>query len=128
MKINRVYHHYLNCEEYRTNMWKSVPPAERQPIVDKSASLMIDVSAFKAAMVRAVHEWPNSCEAALTASVINHQAWLGHAGCAINHNAPEELTRLAWRTLTEEQQAMANNAADEAKAIWLEKYLGERNA
>lgn len=128
MKIKRVYHHYLKCEEYRTNMWKSVPPVERQPIVDKSAALMIDVPAFKAAMVRTVHEWPHSCEAALTATVINHQAWLGHAGCAINHNAPEELTRLAWRTLTEEQQALANNAADEAKAIWLEKYLGELNA
>lgn len=89
---------------------------------------MIDVVAFKEAMVRAVHEWPYSCEAALSASVINHQAWLGHAGCAINHDAPEELTRLAWRTLKEEQQALANNAADEAKAIWLEKYLGERNA
>lgn len=97
-------------------------------MIEKSAALMIDVQAFKAAMVRSVHEWPNSCEAALTAKVINHQAWLGHAGCAINHNAPEELTRLAWRTLTEEQQSLANNAADEAKSIWLEKYLGEKNA
>jgi len=128
VKIKRVYHHYLKCEEYSTNMWKSVPAGVRQSLVDLSASLMLDATAFKASMIRAVNEWPYSCEAALTATVINHQAWLGHAGCAINHNAPEELTRLAWRTLTEDQQAIANNAADEAKAVWLEKYLGERNA
>lgn len=128
MKIKRVYHHYLKCEEYQTNMWKSVPANTRQAFIDQSAALMLDAPAFKSAMIRAVNEWPYSCEGALTATVINHQAWLGHAGCAISHNAPEELTRLAWRTLTEDQQAIANNAADEAKAVWLEKYLGERNA
>lgn len=87
-----------------------------------SANLMIDYPAFEASMKRAVDEWPFSCEAALTASVINHQAWIGHAGCAINHNAPEDITRLAWRTLTQEQQYLANMAADNAIAYWKGKY------
>lgn len=91
-------------------------------MVAASAGLMKDPAAFEAAMIRAVNEWPNSCEAALTASVINHQAWIGHAGCAINHNAPEDLTRLGWRTLTQEQQDAANAAADRAIEYWAEKY------
>lgn len=83
---------------------------------------MIDYQSFEDAMKRAVDEWPFSCEAALTASVMNHQAWIGHAGCAINHDAPEDITRLAWRTLTQGQQDLANMAADNAIAYWKGKY------
>lgn len=122
-KIKRVFHHYKLCEEYNTNMWKQVPLESRQFYQDQSSALMIDYKAFESAMKKAVDSWPNSCEAALTASTMNHQAWIGHAGCAINHNAPEDITRLAWRTLTKEQQDLANLAADTAISYWKEKYL-----
>ena len=104
-------------------MWKAVPTEWRQGFQDKSAASMLDCTAFESAMKRAVDEWPFSCEASLTASTMNHQAWIGHAGCAINHNAPEDLTRLAWRTLNQAQQDAANAAADRAIAYWKEKYL-----
>lgn len=100
-----------------------MPIEERQGLQEKSAALMLDCPAFEAAMKRAVDEWTFSCEAALTASTMNHQAWIGHAGCAINHNAPEDITRLAWRTLNQSQQDAANAAADRAIAYWKEKYL-----
>lgn len=103
-------------------MWKQIPIEKRQEAINQSASLMINTSQFLNAMKNVVDNWPYSCEANLTASVINHQAWLGHAGCAFNHDAPEDLTRLAWSTLTKEQQDLANLAADEAKAYWMEKY------
>jgi hypothetical protein len=109
-------------------MWKAVPVEDRQSYVDKSAALMLDCGAFLQAMRKAVDEWPNSCEAALTASTMNHQAWIGHAGCAINHDAPEDLTRLAWRTLTQEQQDKANEAADIAIEYWASKYKERLNA
>ena len=128
MKIKRVYHHYKNCEEYASNMWKQVPIESRQNYQSKSCALMIDCDAFEAAMKRAIDEWPNSCEAALSASTMNHQAWMGHAGCAINHNAPEDITRLAWRTLSEHQQEMANAAADTVIAYWHTQYLEKINA
>ncbi len=122
-KIKRVFHHYKLCEEYKTNMWKQVPIDTRQAYQDKSAELMIDHESFESAMKSAVDNWPYSCEAALTASTMNHQAWMGHAGCAINHDAPEDITRLAWRTLNQYQQDLANAAADRAIAYWKEKYL-----
>ena len=109
-------------------MWKQVPIEDRQDYVDKSAALMLDCEAFENAMKRAVMEWPFSCEAALSASTMNHQAWMGHAGCAINHEAPEDLTRLAWRTLTQAQQDAANAAADRAIAFWRERYLEKISA
>jgi hypothetical protein len=103
-------------------MWKQIPIEKRQEAVNQSAELMINTSQFLNAMKNVVDYWPYSCEANLTASVINHQAWLGHAGCAFNHDAPEDLTRLAWSTLTKEQQDLANLVADEAKAYWVGKY------
>jgi hypothetical protein len=123
LRIKRVFHHYKDCEEFNSQLWKYVPPETRQGYVEKSAALMLDCAAFEKAMNRVIDEWPNSIEAALSASTMNHQAWMGHAGCAINHDAPEDLTRLAWRTLTEEQQALANAAADRSIAHWKEKYV-----
>lgn len=114
----RIYHHYTKCEEYQTNMWLSVPVSERQALIDQSYNLMLDFDGFYNAMKRVITEWKFSCEAAFTASVINHQAWIGHAGCALNHNAPEELTRLAWRQLAQEQQDLANLAADKVINEW----------
>ena len=121
-KFKRVFHHFQKMEEYHSVMWKQIPVERREFAILASAELMVDHEAFEAACIRAVDEWPNSAEAAFTASVINHQAWIGHAACCINHGASEDLTRLAWRTLTEEQQDLANAAADRAIAYWEERY------
>lgn len=126
MRIKRVFHHYKLCEEYESNMWKYVLPETRQGYVDAAAALMIDWPRFEEAMMRAVNEWPYSCEANLSASCINHQAWIGHAGCAIAVGSPEDLTRLGWRTLTQDQQDLANAAADRCIAAWREKYIREK--
>ena len=103
-------------------MWKTIPIEQRASKVELSRNLMLDLDGFLEAMKKVVHDWPYSCEQNLTASVVNHQAWLGHAACAINHDAPEDLTRLAWATLNKEQQDLANLAADQAKAYWMENY------
>jgi hypothetical protein len=109
-------------EEYQGNMWKQIPVKQRREKIIQSRDLMLNIPAFKAAMIKAVDTWPNSSDVNLSASVINHQAWLGHAGCAVNHDAPEDLTRLAWAMLNEQQQALANQAADEAKEHWKNNY------
>lgn len=126
MKFKRVYHHHDAMEEFHSVMWKQIPPEQRDEAVRLSAELMIDAERFKLACIRAIEEWPNSAEANLTASVINHQAWIGHAACCINHGAPEDLTRLAWRTLTKEQQDAANVAADQAIEYWGLNYAKAR--
>ena len=103
-------------------MWKQIPIEKREQAIQESKALMLNIEQFTNAMKNVVDNWPVSCEQNLTASVINHQAWLGHAGCAFNHDAPEDLTRLAWSMLNKEQQDLANLAADEAKEYWKGKY------
>ena len=132
MKIKRIFHRFEKCEEYKTNMWRMVPIEIRDDLQEYSRNLMIEHDVFEAVCKKVVDEWPFSCEANLTASSVNHQAWIGHAACAYNHNAPEDITRLAWRTLTEEQQDLANKAADKAIEYWRQKHIeklkGESNA
>jgi hypothetical protein len=103
-------------------MWKQTPVEKRDQIIIESRDLMLNIPQFTNAMKNVIDNWPYSCEQNLTASVINHQAWLGHAGCAFNHDAPEDLTRQAWSMLNEQQQLEANLAADAVKQYWVEQY------
>lgn len=121
MKIKRVYHHHSKMEEYKSNMWRVVE--DKEYAVSESARLMIASAEFETACYRVIREWPFSTEAALSAKVINHQAWIGAAACALIHGAPEDLTRQAWRKLTEDQQALANAAADRAISAWRSAYV-----
>lgn len=128
-RIKRIFHRFEKCEEYASPMWKACDPIERDKFIKEAADLMIAHEDFHAAMLQAVHDWPLSCEANLTAPTMNHQAWLGHAGCAIAVGAPEDMVRLGWRTLTKEQQDKANHAADQAIAYWRENYIkGKKHA
>ena len=120
--VKRVYHHFSKCEEFTGGMWRKVSGKEREKLLQAAADLMKDSTAFKVAMIQAVEQWPYSCEQNLTASSINHKAWMGHAGCCIAINSPEEVTRLAWHTLTEDEQDKANAVADEAIEIWRSGY------
>lgn len=121
--MKRIFHPYTKMEEYAAGMWRNVPAGERERYIHASARLMCDPPAFQAAMLRAVREWRYSCEANLTARMVNKRAWLGHAGCFLATGSPEDLTRLGWHTLTPTEQDAANAAADVAYAAWESLHL-----
>jgi hypothetical protein len=123
MKLKRVYYHYLQREEFDGGMWRVVAPEDRDGLTAAAADLMRDPGRFYSAMLRAQRLWPRSCEAALTADPINKRAWLGHAGCCVEVESPEDLTRAAWNTLGQSEQDAANAAADRAIEFWMETYV-----
>lgn len=124
--MKRVYRHYLECEEFAPNgMWRIVSGREeRDRFVMVAARLMREPLRFEEAMLRAVAEWPNSCEANMTAQGMNHRAWFGHAGCFLATRSPEDCTRLGWHTLTIDEQEEANRRADNAIEAWELSYRG----
>jgi|JI9StandDraft_1071089.scaffolds.fasta_scaffold17493_4 hypothetical protein len=124
--MRRVYRHYTDMEEYRPDgMWRNVAGQEqRQAYIDAASTLMADPVRFKDAMLRAIEEWPNSCEVAMTTPSLNHLAWFGHAGCCIATGSPEDCTRLAWHTLDEYEQAAANDVASQVIAEWRRRADG----
>lgn len=118
---NRAFHPWTELEEYQPHggMWV-IPPAARRPeLIEASQALMADPDLFAEAMRRAVREWPKSCAVALTTPGLNRRAWIGHAGCYLATESPEETTRLGWHELDDGEQYAANAAADRVIAEWV---------
>lgn len=120
--MKRVYYPFHLWEEYKNGMWRIVRSDEKDHYAEMAAALMKEPDSFKEAMQRALKEWPISCEMNLSAKCMNRRAWLGHAGCCIGCDSPEEATRTGWHMLTEEEQTIANAVADEVIAEWEANY------
>jgi hypothetical protein len=121
----RVHYHWQDREEFAGDrrMWRTVAsPSARAVFIRHAAALMRQPDKFRAAMTRAVTEWPRSCETNLTGDAINQRAWLGHAGCYLDSGSPEDCTRLGWHELDSGQQRAANAAADDVIAAWRATY------
>lgn len=114
----RVYHNFMELEEYLGGMWRIVRGDERKRYISASAKLMMDVDRFYLAMCRALREWPMSCQHNLSAEQMNRIAWLGHAGCCIEEGSPEDCTRAGWYWLDDGQMEAANLAAAKALMLW----------
>lgn len=114
--IRQVYHHWEKWEE--TPMWRRTPADERQARFDTARAIVVDRQAFRACLLRAVEEWPISCEHNLTDLTLNRAAWLWHAASYIATGASEEVTRSVWGTLTNEQRRVADAIAWEVVAEW----------
>lgn len=70
------------------------------------------------AMLRVIIEWPLTCLHNLSNLGINRKAFIGHAACSLEFDCPENITRMAWGYLTDEQRLKANQRADEAISQW----------
>src|SRR3954451_2365947 len=116
----RRHHPWHEMEEYRPHggMWATCEPAVRLSLQSAAADLLCDVPRFMAAIRRLAEEWPNSTEVCLTTSGMNQRAWFGQAACYLLASVPQEVTRLAWHTLTARQQTAANAAVDAVLAEW----------
>jgi hypothetical protein len=121
--MKRVYHHYEKWEETAAGLWRRPTGVERQMWIETAAEFMRDTELFRAGMLRAVKEWPISCEVNFTSPGTNQQAWLGHAACCISTGCPEEPTRAAWWTLTQELRDAADKAAAEVIVLWQNDYM-----
>lgn len=126
--MKQVFHPAQKWEEYTAGMWRGVTkPEERDAYIAATATLMRDTERFFQSMCRAIREWPISCSHHLSNPSINHQAWLGHAGCCLETGSPEDCTRLGWHKLNAAEQDAANNAADRAYAVWESGIVDRRN-
>lgn len=118
--LNRLYFHYDDLEEYHAGMWRLVHGEQKKANSRAAANLMRDSAQFEYEMRRAFDEWPNSCTHNLTSENSNRLAWLGHAGCCLGVDSPEENTRNGWHTLSRDEQDEANRVANLVLQDWLE--------
>jgi len=119
-KLKRLYRPIDTWEEIAHNMWGYVDDAKAA--LERAVTFTGDHKLYGSFMLRVVHEWPNSCENALTDNNLNKLAWIGQAACALALKCPEDITRKAWGHLTYEQRILANRAAKRALWEWEEHY------
>lgn len=127
MKIKRIYHHYKKWEEHKYKMWKTFNGKKKQKYLKKAIEFTGNTKLYGEWMLKVIKDWPYSCEHNLSDPSINRQAWIGHAACCYAIGCPEDITRLAWHYLTEQQQAKANKKADFAIDLWESKYIKKYN-
>lgn len=114
--MNRIFHPFNEWEEVQANMWGE--RADRKSALRDAIDFTGDHELYGYYMMRVVNEWTKSCENALTDTVLNQKAWVGHAACAMALQIPEDITREAWGHLTDEQRLLANRQADRAIRHW----------
>lgn len=120
MKFQRIYHPWHEWEEIKFNMWGDVN--DREKAIIETIKFTGDHKLYGSYMKRVIREWPVSCENALTDYLINRKAWLGHAACALALKIPEDIVRLAWGKLSNEQQFLANQEAEQAIREWENRH------
>lgn len=120
LKFDRVYHPFDKWEEVKFNMWGNVK--DKKEYLARAIDFTANHAEYGFYMNRVVNEWPVSCENALTDYSINRKAWVGHAACALAFQCPEDIIRLAWSHLTDEQQLLANREAERAIQSWEYAY------
>ena len=122
--MNRIFHTWDKWECYPAGFYEDHAPngVQKSDAESAYAEFLRDTPRFAAALERVLSEWPNSCENALTDYSINRKAWVGHAAVALAHGIPEDITRLAWGKLTDEQRLLANKEAERAIQHWEYHY------
>lgn len=110
------WHPYWNWECYRGGMWAD--RRREMNRVQECARLLAAPSKCRAAMIRAVTEYPISAEQHLT-KANGRRPWMGQAACCVELGATEEETRVAWNFyMSGAEQASANAIADSVIAEW----------
>jgi hypothetical protein len=116
-----IWHPYTTWEEMQFNMWGNVK--DRARWLQKAIEFTGDHELYGFWMLKVVNLWPVSCEQNLTKLDTNRKAWIGHAAVAMAIQCPEDIVRQAWGFLSESQQNLANQKAQEAIELW-EKQRG----
>lgn len=112
--MKRIYHPFNLWEDFQNGMYEM---GEHEGL-EEAKTLLSNPDELKKIMIIVCGEWIYSGEVNLSNRSRNRQAWLGQAACSYNSKTTEEVTRIAWGELTDQQREDANKVADEVIARW----------
>ena len=116
--MKQIFHPYWKWECYKNGMWRKESKEYEEKWLPKIIEFTGCHISYGSAMVKVVKNWKYCIEHHLTDNSINQKAYIGHAACNIKHGWPEYLVRMAWGYLNEQQQSLANKAAENAINLW----------
>lgn len=104
-------------------MWEDVLGVKSEKLTELAIQFTSNHILYGEAMRKVIYTWKYSCENFLTDKNINRKAWLGHAACSLEHSLPENIVRMAWKQLTDDQREKANLQAEKYIKEWEKNYL-----
>lgn len=107
--IEQVYIPYWEWEEWIAGMWAKGDESRLQEAIDFTGD---DVK-YGGAMKEVIVAWPRTMLNSLTNPSINKRAFLGHCAVMFKLGITEDITRMAWKLLTDQQRYDADKVAQE---------------
>lgn len=118
----RAYVQYWKWEDFNAGMWSKVPKEKEGSFLSWAVEFTGDHLLYGKAMGAVLKEWPNTMVHNLTNQSVNRRAFLGHCACCFESGCPEYIVRMAWKRLTDEQRALADNEAQMRINNWVNEY------
>lgn len=122
--IKQQYSHFKHWEDFKNGFFSILSEDELTPYIEKSKYLLADPVKCLESMRNVVFSWKVSAKINLTNSNVNRRAWVGQAACCYTCKSPSEATRKAWWLLSDKEQQIANQIADQVIAEWENWYTG----
>lgn len=117
MEIKQYFTHYTEWEDWKNGMWKHQRITEE--LIQQATLVLLNPESY---MRQVVNDWPICSRQNLTDIKSNRRSWLGQAACLIKAGCNEQVTRVAWGYLTEEQKENANQIALKIIKEWEKDY------
>lgn len=111
--MKQIFEPYWKWEDFQHGMYTPPTAADADSLRVRATTLLSNANAFGETCRQMIAAWPVATAVNLTNPHTNRRAWMGQAACCYAFNVPEIVTRDAWKELTDEQRARANQVAEE---------------
>lgn len=122
-KPMEVMYKYYEWESFENGMYKTLSEIKNfDRFQSLSFNTLTDQETFFRNGLLMTTNWKKTCSVFLLNKNINRLAFIGQATCCYIHNSPELATKSAWKEMTEQQQAEANNTAINILLLYEKSY------
>lgn len=118
MKIKQHWTPYWEWEDYHNGMWKKGNEDRLQEAIEFTGNWQ----KYGAAMLDVIFAWSRTMLNSLTNPSVNKRAFLGHCAVSYTIGITEDITRAAWKLLTDQQRYDADLIAQQTIQTWKQEY------
>lgn len=116
---DRVFHTYDKWECQKAGFYATAVDGKNKTECETEyAEFLNNSDEFRAAAMKVMDEWKNSCEHYLTNKSMNRIAWVGQAAACYGRGLPSKYCA-GFNRLSDEEQETANNVALDCINYWM---------
>ena len=110
--IKQYYARYDQMEDYQNGMYGDLQESINKHLIGMAADILSNDELFYSIAKEMIKEWPLASKVQLTNKEQNRRSWIGQATCCFHCGISNNLTSVAWFSLTDEERDSANKIAE----------------